>query len=505
MTNTLSPRSLRGDEGMTLVELLVTMLVLPLIIGGLAFGLIAVFSLQSSVSGRVTDSGNAQTLSATYMKDVQSAQAITTSATPICGTGTQLFAVAWGATASGFVNYVSYDTMQNGAAANYSLTRTQCADVPSSVPTSSQLVATDLSATSASAPPILTCSPSLSACSSQARTAWVTASGVSQVALTITETQSQITNSLAAFAFDLSATPRGFTEATNATQLPTFAPFSLLSPSSCSALSLGNNSVLSINVGTGTDNGALEVASPCPGAVAIAANAQLLATSINTSDTALNSVSAGSGAVYPSNEYYTSQVGDPFASLTPPADPPSGGSVVSCTNVGSVYTCPPGYYTTDPGASWVNGATVRFTPGGTFWFEQGLTVSNNANVTFATGTYIFDGTSTALSTAPNTTIDATSGVLFYVHSGAVTFGNNATINVKGLAQYNYVALWDAGASGTTNPITLGNNGSAGYGYGGIYVPNGEAILNNNGTVTAAFLVANTAVISNNVSLNITSP
>ncbi|HUY16928.1 MAG TPA: hypothetical protein VMV11_05125, partial [Acidimicrobiales bacterium] len=215
---------------MTLVELLVTMLVLPLVIGGLAFGLIAVFSLQSSVTGRVTDSGNAQTLSATYVKDVQSAQSITTASTPTCGTGTQLFAVAWGATASGFVNYVSYNTVQNGSAANYSLTRSQCTDAPSSVPTSSQLVATDLSATSASAPPILTCSPTLSACSSQARTAWVTASGVSQVALTITETQSKITSSSAAFEFALSATPRGFSEATNAAQLATFAPFSLLSP-----------------------------------------------------------------------------------------------------------------------------------------------------------------------------------------------------------------------------------------------------------------------------------
>ena len=490
---------------MTLVELLVTMLVLPLVIGGLAFGLVAVFSLQSSVSGRVTDSGNAQTLSASYIKDVQSAQSITTSATPICGTGTQLFAVAWGATASGFVNYVSYNTVQNGSAANYSLTRSQCSDAPSSAPTSAQLVATDLSATSALAPPLLTCSATLGACSSQARTAWVTASGVSQVALTITETQSTITSSSTPFEFALSATPRVFTEATNASQLPTFAPFSLLNPSSCSALSLGNNAVLSINVGTGTDNGALGVASTCPGAISIAANAQLLATSINTSDTALNSVTAGSGAIYPSHEYYTSQVGDPFASLTAPADPPSGGSVVTCSKSGSVYTCPPGYYTSNPGLVWGNNATVQFTPGGTFWFEQGLSIANNANVTFATGTYIFDGASTALSTASNTTIDATSGVLFYVHSGAVTFGNNATINVKGLAQYNYVALWDAGATGTTNPMTLGNNGSAGFGYGGIYVPNGQIILNNNGTVTAAFLVASTAIISNNVSLNITSP
>ena len=494
-----------GDEGMTLVELLITMLVLPIVIGGLAFGLIAVFSLQSSVSGRVTDSGNAQTLSATYIKDVQSAQVITDSATPTCGSGTQLFGVAWGATSKGYLNYVSYDAVQNGTDATYSLSRSLCSDAPSSVPTSSQLVATDLSASSAVSTPTLQCSPSQSSCASQARTAFVATAGVAQVTLEITETQSNITSTSAPFAFALTATPRSFTEATNPVQMPSFSPFSLLSSSSCSALSLGNNAVLSINVGTGTDNGSLGVASTCPGAISISPNAQLLATSINTSDPTLNSVTAGSGAIYPSSEYYTNNVGDPFASLTPPADPPTGGSVVTCSQSGSTFTCPPGYYTTDPGLGFGNNATVQFTPGGTFWFEQGLTLANGANVTFATGTYIFDGTSSALSTASNTTINATSGVLFYIHTGAVTFGNNAIINMKGLAQYDYVAVWDAAASGVTNPITLGNNGSAGYGYSGIYVPNGEAVLNNNGTVTAAFLVTNTANISNNVSLNITSP
>ncbi|MDE3008471.1 MAG: hypothetical protein KGI14_05525 [Acidobacteriota bacterium] len=498
-------RGSRGDEGMTLVELLVTMLVLPLVIGGLAFGLVAVFSLQSKVSGRVTDSGNAQTLSATYSKDVQSAQVLTDSATPNCGVGTQLLGVAWGATSSGYLNYVSYDAFQNGTTSTYSLSRDLCTNAPSSVPTSSQLVATDLSAASASSTPTLTCAPSQSACASQARTAWVSASGVAQVTFTITETQSKIIASTADFEFALTATPRSFTETVNAASLPSFSPFSLLSKTSCSALTMANNSVLSINVGTGTGNGSLGVSSTCAGSVSVASGAQLLASSVNTSDPSLNSVT-GSGS-YPSTEYYANQVGDPFASLTPPADPPTGGSVVTCTQSGSTYTCPPGYYTTNPGLSFVSGATVQFTPGGTFWFENGLSLSNNVSATFATGTYIFDagGTSTSLSTSNGTTINATSGVLFYIHTGAVTFGNNATINVKGLAQYDYVAIWDAGASGTTNPMTLGNNGSAGYGYGGIYIPNGEAILNNNGTVTAAFLVTSTANISNNVSLNITSP
>jgi len=490
---------------MTLIELLVTLLILPLVIGGLAFGLVAVFSLQSSVTGRITDSGDAQTLSASFSKDVQSAQRLTDYPTPTCGTGVQLLALEWGSAPGGYLNYVSYDSLQNGSTTTYSLVRNLCSTAPSSTPSSTQTVATDLSATSASALPTISCAPTASGCSTQARTAWVAASSVTQVTLPVTETQSVIAGSATPFAFALSATPRAFTEAVNPTQLATFAPFSLLSTTSHTALTLGNNSVLSINVGTGVDNGALAIASPYAGAVSMSANSQLLATSINTSDTGLNSVSAGSGTTYPSSENYTNQIGDPFASLTPPGDPPSGGSTVTCSPSGNVYTCPPGNYATDPGTTFTDGATVQFTPGGTFWFENGLTLSNNVNVTFATGIYIFDSATTALSTSNNTTVTGTSGVLFYIHTGAVTFGNNATINLKGLAQYQYVAVWDVAASGLTNPITLGNNGTAGYGYGGVYAPNGQVILNNNGTVTAAFLVTSTAAISNNVSLNITSP
>src|ERR1019366_10827590 len=116
-------------------------------------------------------------------------------------------------------------------------------------------------------------------------------------------TQSVIAGSTTPFAFALTATPRAFTEATNVSQPSSFAPFTLLSATASNALTLGNNSVLSIDVGTGTDNGTLSVASTLPGSVSISPNAQLLAASINTSDTALNSVSAGSGATYPSSEF----------------------------------------------------------------------------------------------------------------------------------------------------------------------------------------------------------
>jgi len=78
------------DDGFTLVELLVTLTILPLVIGALSLGLIAVFSLNSQASNRVTDTADAQVVASTYQKDIQSAWLITTdsNASPQCGAGT---------------------------------------------------------------------------------------------------------------------------------------------------------------------------------------------------------------------------------------------------------------------------------------------------------------------------------------------------------------------------------------------------------------------------------
>ncbi len=56
---------------------------MPLVIGALAVGLLSVFSLQSSVSNRLTDSGDAQVVSVNFQNDVQSASLITTANSPV--------------------------------------------------------------------------------------------------------------------------------------------------------------------------------------------------------------------------------------------------------------------------------------------------------------------------------------------------------------------------------------------------------------------------------------
>lgn len=90
------------DAGFTLIELLVVIVVLPVIVGGIASALIVTLKNDSGTSNRISDSLNAQTASEYFVRDVQTAQYVTTAAgltsatkfTPgspqLCGSGTFL-------------------------------------------------------------------------------------------------------------------------------------------------------------------------------------------------------------------------------------------------------------------------------------------------------------------------------------------------------------------------------------------------------------------------------
>jgi prepilin-type N-terminal cleavage/methylation domain-containing protein len=138
----------RDDRGFTLVELLIVMVVTPLIVGALSFGLITIFSLQSGVANRLGDSGDAETVAATYTKDVQGAAFVTTSPTPLmCGSsGTQLLGLQLGSVNKQLgdtISYVEQAQTSNGTT-TYSMVRNYCKQSELSTPTSSTYLSYDL-------------------------------------------------------------------------------------------------------------------------------------------------------------------------------------------------------------------------------------------------------------------------------------------------------------------------------------------------------------------------
>jgi type II secretory pathway pseudopilin PulG len=79
----------RSEDGFTLFELLIVIIILPIVVGGIAAALIAILQNESTSFNRVADSADAQITSVNFTRDVQSASVITTQFTaPGPGGGT---------------------------------------------------------------------------------------------------------------------------------------------------------------------------------------------------------------------------------------------------------------------------------------------------------------------------------------------------------------------------------------------------------------------------------
>jgi prepilin-type N-terminal cleavage/methylation domain-containing protein len=188
----------RSSAGFTLIELLIVTSVLPIVVGALALGLISVFTLQGSVSGRLTDSGDAQLVSLNFQNDVQSAAQITTSdAVQVCGSGFQVLGLQLGNGAE-----ISYSAAAAASGNAYQLTRFVCAAGSGSTVTSQSVLAHDLpsSVLSTATPPItITCTTSSAACAAGPNSTeayqdgWVSTVGVTGVTFKVTAPASSYT------------------------------------------------------------------------------------------------------------------------------------------------------------------------------------------------------------------------------------------------------------------------------------------------------------------------
>ena len=193
----LAPDDGLGDEsGFTLIELVVVIAVLPVVVGAMVAGLLSIMTITPTISNKLSDSGDAEVLSASFTKDVQGASMVTAAAASTspaaCGRGTQLLGLQY---PNG--QWISYSLVTNGAGptAVQNLYRNTCqtsGGVPSV--TSSAIVSHDVVNTSGTGPPaaMVTCTNSTAAsCAgtlpNQAwQTGWVSTAQVSTIALPLT-------------------------------------------------------------------------------------------------------------------------------------------------------------------------------------------------------------------------------------------------------------------------------------------------------------------------------
>ena len=135
------------ESGFTLIELIITVAIMPIVVGGIAVALISVFTLQGTVQKTVGDSNDELVSAGSFDKDVQSAQLIQTVTTPACGpaSGNQVVAFEWGSDPDGDGGYstvVSYVQTQVGTTSE--LVRLECTAGASATPSSTFVVAHDI-------------------------------------------------------------------------------------------------------------------------------------------------------------------------------------------------------------------------------------------------------------------------------------------------------------------------------------------------------------------------
>ena len=190
----------RSESGFTLIELIIVCGILPLIIGAISVALVSVLTLQSSVSNRLSDSTDAQTVATNFEKDVQSASKITTrSVGPLCGSGLQLLGLEWSINQDPanptYQTVVSYVQVTNGSSS--SLLRQYCPSGSSLTPWSTSVIAADIPV--GQPPPVIT--PAASAqygVVAGAADGPIPAADVAEVTFSITAPQSKYSYSLVA-------------------------------------------------------------------------------------------------------------------------------------------------------------------------------------------------------------------------------------------------------------------------------------------------------------------
>ncbi|HUZ40904.1 MAG TPA: prepilin-type N-terminal cleavage/methylation domain-containing protein [Acidimicrobiales bacterium] len=517
--------TLRDEGGFTLIELLIVVIIMPLVVGAMGLGLITILQMQTSVTSSTGNTADAQITASVFVKDVQSASDITAMPTPIiCNapgetTDTQLLGLQWdngqGSNGEDSVSYVSVPVTV-GSTTTYSLVRQRCTSGNYSAPSSTTVSNNFPAGTIADVAPTLTPTCTTFPQSCDPKHVWLRADLVKSVMIKFVEGDN-VGSSTVPFTYFLQATPRiwtsSFSDASSGG--PPYAPLILLGgtsstdpPTGCvsgSAMTVKEGSV-SINVAGGSGNGGVAIASNCPDSVNVSSNGTLSVGPVMTeNDSGSASIQATNNSTLVAGTESTPsfKIYDPYADLMAPISPTSPGACSPDPSTG-IYYCTPGFYTGTQ--SFPNGSQVVFVGGGNYEFQNGLALPGGTapSAIFATGSYIFDGTNALTMGTSGMTISG-NNVLFYITGQNATFANNSNINLTPEDGNQGVTIWDASLGGT---LTLANNSTSTVdtnSYGGIYAPYATVSTTQNGTVTCAFIVTNSASFVNNTVINITSP
>lgn len=489
-----------GEEGFTLIELVIVTVILPIVIAGVTAALITVLSDQQSVAVRVSVSAADEITSAYYVRDVQSAAYLatvgsSTSGAPIgdppgatvaaCdGTGTKfIVGMEWnpGGTGRTVVSYWDVNSKISGIA-TYNIVRYTCSG-GAATPTSTVVVATDVSQ---SDPPTITVTCGSASgptnCTSSYAGTWLTTTNISGV--TILVTQADITSSgqpydLVGYQYNLVGVPSAWSNGSTSAGSP--VPSLLLGGTSATS-NCGGNQILCMETNTALGvAGAITFNEPAVNEVDLQTGATVTeAPSTGPFDVyncatqpvgnICSNLVEGTGWSAPTT---ATSVGSQVTQLSfPPPSYPSGGTCTgSLSTASSAVTCNAGTYSNGLNFG-ANNVTLNLQAGnydfGSTVGGVGTTYSNDI-INFAPGEYTFNAGLYAQGSGDTLeclTCTSTAGLFLYVTGGPVDL--SATANTFNLLAgpaseqyYGNVLLYQieapagcSSAASDTSPMTI---------------------------------------------------
>ena len=497
----------QDQAGFTLIELLVVLVILPLVMGAVAIVVMTSYQTETGVGARVSHSLDSQITAAFFVRDVESADGLTTDpsiiASPTCqiqppANSTLLLGLFWRNSPSTDSSPGPGDTV-----VSYWLEPTNFSDgalEPGSTQAPDAIVRYGCVPGQALAPTTVdslvssTTTPGVSIEPPQTTNGgWVGTAGspgVSSVQLTVTEEYTQSTGDH--YTYQLLASPRVALDSMcgTCTGQPPFLLLGTSCPPGSTPLSLQSQSSLTVQ-----NPGLLGVDCSEDASVVLHGHGRLDAPYIATADPDLKSVNAhhnatctGCAEIYvqggPQNPY-------PVTDLSPPNPPPGAGSCQANEFQPGQYSMDLNLDGSDPCQSngiyefatgdydfqgqvqvGDNNTDVVFQNDGThtYVFEQPVSLAGNGNVCFAPGTYMFeDGLQIEQQVEvnpPSCPISTTTaGTLLYVSGGPVTFQDQSTTQLTAPTSDTEPTIW------ATDGITVEGQATLSV-TGGVYVSGG---------------------------------